>query len=86
MHEKDFPLPLDVLLASTAEVLKGRNATQEFEVLSKSKVSIELIDYDNWNGGTYDWGLQCSVDLALYGSLKADRDELCKAIFEAAST
>lgn len=86
MREKDFPIPLDVLLASTAEILTGRNASQEFEILSKSKVAVELVDYDNWNGGTYTWGLQCSVELALYGSVKANRDELCKTIQEAAST
>jgi predicted Ser/Thr protein kinase len=85
VNEQNFPLPLEVLLASTAEVLRGRGAVQELTLLSKAEVSVELVDYDNWNGGTFGWGLQCSVDLKMYGSLKANRAELCNVILDAAS-
>lgn len=85
MHEKDFPLPLEVLLASTAEILKSRGGSRELAVLTKAKVTIDLIDYDNWNGGTYTWGLLCSIDLTSYASLKSVRDQICASILEAAS-
>jgi serine/threonine protein kinase len=58
---------------------------QELALLSKAKISVEVVDYDTWNGGTFGWGLQCSVDLNLYGSIKSHREEFCNVICEAAS-
>ena len=84
MHENDFPIELENLLATVAEVLKGQGRTRELAVLVKAKTTVELLEYDNWNGGTYTWGLRCGVDLRFYGSLKDDAAVISKTICETA--
>ncbi len=81
--EKGFPVAINDLLASTVELLKQRGAAREIAILVNADVSGYQSDFDNWNGGTYCWGLNVAVDLGLFGRLsEAERNEAAKIIQE----
>jgi hypothetical protein len=44
-----FPLELEALVATTAEVLKHRGNARELAVLANSTFRVEQVSYDNWN-------------------------------------
>lgn len=86
MTKDRFPLPLETLLASTVALLKEHGAAREIAVLLEARPEIELDDYDNWNGGTYDWLVELHVHHRLFGGFKDDeRQDIAKTIAIAAN-
>lgn len=69
MYDDDFPFDLESLLASMAEMLKQKGDTQGVAILASSEASFELLERDNWNGGTYSCGLVFILDLEFFHRL-----------------
>lgn len=84
--DQAFPLPVEDFVASTFEILKERGAAREIALLFEADVGAFQASYDNWNGGTYGWGLRLSLPLPLFSRLSSeDRDQAAKIILDAGS-
>jgi hypothetical protein len=70
--EDGFPIPLDALLASMFELLRQQGAAREIAILAMSEARGYQSDYDNWNGGTYEWSMTLAVDLGLFSRLSEE--------------
>ncbi|MFO0760299.1 MAG: hypothetical protein U0359_27705 [Byssovorax sp.] len=82
-----FPIELETLLASTSEILKQNGNAREIAILISARPDSEQLDYDNWNGGTYAWGVTLAIDLRFYSSLKENGLKEAEGIIcEAAQT
>ncbi len=83
--EDRFPLEIDGLLASMFGLLRERGAAREIAILSASQAHGYEGSYDNWNGGTYGWGIRLAVDLALFSRLsEGDRKDAAERLAEVA--
>ncbi len=72
------------LLATLSAMLADQGATKEVAVLANSIAGIRQIDYDNWNGGTYIYGLFLQIPVWLFGKLSGQKQECEYRILEAA--
>jgi hypothetical protein len=73
-----FPLGLESLIRTVAEVLKLRGKARELAVLANSSFHVEQVSYDNWNGGMRGWGLTCQLEASLYARLTAEERTDCE--------
>lgn len=69
VHE-DFPFPLDGFLSAVAAMLSARGEPAALEMLTHGNVEVHLADYDNWNGGTYTWGITIRLPPKVYAALQ----------------
>ncbi|MCP3167302.1 hypothetical protein [Myxococcus qinghaiensis] len=67
--DEDFPVQIEHLLASIFEMLKEQGAAREIAILVNANAHAYRESYDNWNGGTYGWGLRLGLDLGLFSRL-----------------
>lgn len=75
-----FPPPTDSVVASLIELFKHQDNTTVVRVLESATPTIELIGYDNWNGGTDIYSLVLSTPLKLFAVIEPERDKLQKTI------
>jgi hypothetical protein len=73
-----FPFEADALVASVAEVLKVKGSARELAVLANSQLRVADPSYDNWNGGTQGWTLNCALPASLYARLTVDDRTECE--------
>ena len=66
----------DALLRTLAQVYAMENKVLEVEILAKSKVELEEIEYDNWNGGTYTYALKLQISPVLYTKINKKLEEI----------
>jgi len=78
--DNSFPIELDSLLLALARMFAGAGAPKEVAILANAKAEINLINYDNWNGGTYTYTLSLQVPTHIYSQLIDDREEVEKRI------
>ncbi|WP_437767153.1 hypothetical protein WMF27_20665 [Sorangium sp. So ce281] len=83
MREDDFPLDLETFLGSTVEVLKHQGHEREIAIIVNAKPIIQLLEYDNWNGGIYTWGLSLESSAYFCSPVKAERQKSEEIIKEA---
>ncbi|HEY0321190.1 MAG TPA: hypothetical protein VGC66_09570 [Pyrinomonadaceae bacterium] len=77
-----FPLELEPLIRTLAEVMKHRGQARELAILANSSFHLEQVSYDNWNGGMRGWGLTCQVEASLYARLTAEERTDCEEIIK----
>lgn len=83
--EKGFPVAIEPLLASMFELLKERGAAREIAILVNSDVHGHQVDYDNWKGGTYTWGLRVALEISSFSRLtEQERNEAATILGEVA--
>ena len=81
MDEK-CPIDQEALLATAVEILKRNIDEREIELLTSASPKFEVTDYDNWNGGTYTWGLRIAVDPRLYAAIHENADSIKSSILK----
>jgi hypothetical protein len=77
----DFKDP-EPLLTTLARLFAHGGSAKEVAVLANARASIEETSYDNWNGGTYGYGLELSIPQMLYANLGDSYGEVEAAILE----
>ena len=75
----NFPIDLEQTVASVAETLKHRQKARDLLVLASSEFEVTQTSYDNWNGGTTGWGLNCAVEAGAYTRLSPDERADCES-------
>lgn len=80
-----FPLDVDALVASIAEILKVKGQARELAILVNAHIRIAQKSFDNWNGGTRGWSLTCDLPASLYARFSDDeRTESERGLCDAA--
>jgi hypothetical protein len=60
------------IIATICNLFKRDGLIPEFEVLSEGECTIELTDFDNWDGGTDIYGIFCKVPLDIYSKYERE--------------
>jgi hypothetical protein len=80
MPEAAFPKPTGEVVTTLAEIFRHQRRSEIVELLESANASIEQINYDNWNGGTYTWALRLDVPVPLFASVEPRLEAIEKEI------
>lgn len=69
----DFMKNPKLLTGTLAQLLELEGRKGEAEILRSADAQIDQTDYDNWNGGTYTYGLYLRMPLPIYAKLGKGR-------------
>lgn len=68
------------LLYTVTEIAKADGADDIVGLLTNSQVTIQQIDYDNWNGGTYGYTIYICVDVKTFINYRDKIEDIEKAV------
>ena len=74
------------IIATLGNLFKREGLVPEFQVLSEGSCVIEVTGYDNWNGGTYTYGIYCRIPLDLYSRIEQEIQSIEQSIKKKAET
>ena len=80
MADAVFPLPVDEVISTLAELFRHQGRNDVVELLNTTNAGVDLTDYDNWNGGTCTWTLRLRVPVALFAAIEPSLAALEKEI------
>jgi serine/threonine protein kinase len=81
----DFPVDPGAFAAGLVKHLILLGEEEAFRVLENAELEIGVNDFDNWNGGTYGWGLRARMSMESFSAFApAEKARTEKAILEAA--
>ena len=80
MDEKEFPKPVEDVVATLADIYRHQGQSDVVEILESARARIELKDYDNWNGGTYTYELMLDIPVPVFASAEPKLQEIEKGI------
>jgi hypothetical protein len=67
-----FPMDLEGFINALASIMAHKGQTREVAILACSEPELVISDFDNWNGGTYVWGVNLHVDRRVYSQFPAE--------------
>jgi hypothetical protein len=65
-----LPKPVDDVVSTLAELFRHQGRIELAELFQDANVSLDQIDYDNWNGGTYTWALRIELPIPRFASIE----------------
>lgn len=68
-----FPVNAFKFIGSLARLLRLDSQDASADLLDAATVELDVADYDNWNGGTYGWGLRVRVPLDTFAKFNGDQ-------------
>lgn len=74
------------IIATLGNLFKKEGLVSEYQVLSEGDCVIEVVGYDNWNGGTDIYGIFCKVNLDLYSKIESEIESIEETIKKKAET
>jgi hypothetical protein len=80
MADPKFPKPVAEVLAILIHIFRQQGKGDIAEVLERADARFAVINYDNWNGGTYTWALRLEVPVSLFAAIEQHTAEFEKAI------
>jgi len=70
MRETRFPLQINEVISTVAEIFRHQGRSETLEVLENAHAHFEETNFDNWNGGTYTWALRLEISVPLFASVE----------------
>jgi len=80
MAENGFPKTVEDVVATLADIYRHQGQSGIVELLESASARIEQTDYDNWNGGTYNYALMLDVPVPVFASVEPKLQETEKLI------
>jgi hypothetical protein len=80
MAESEFPRTVEDVVATLAGIYRHQGQHEIVELLESASARIEQTDYDNWNGGTYSYGLMLDVPVPVFANVEPDLDKVEQSI------
>src|SRR5260370_2007082 len=62
----------EAMITTIARICERQKKTVVVEVLRNCAVEIEQTDYDNWNGGTYTYGINLHISPERYAKISSE--------------
>lgn len=66
MSDPAFPKPIGEILATAVDLCRHQNEALLLDVLENAHADMDMINYDNWDGGTYTWALRLEVPVGVF--------------------
>ena len=76
MEDRAAPVPAKKVLAAMKELFKLQGRSDMVRVLENARASFEQTNFDNWNGGTYTWGLRLEIPVHVYADSEPRRNQI----------
>lgn len=80
MGESGFPKPVEEVVATLADIYRHQDQHDIVELLEGASARIEQIGYDNWDGGTYTYGLILDIPVPLFVQIESRLAKVEKGI------
>ena len=80
MPDAAFPKSVVEVVTTLAEIFRNQRKSEIVELLESANATIEQINYDNWNGGTYTWALRLDVPVPVFASVEPRLEAVEKEI------
>ncbi|MEO8219050.1 MAG: toll/interleukin-1 receptor domain-containing protein [Acidobacteriota bacterium] len=80
MAEHGFPKSVEDVVATLAKIYRHQRQLDIVELLESASGRIEQTGYDNWDGGTYTYGLMLDVPVEVFASVEPRLEEIEKTI------
>lgn len=79
-----FPVIAEKFVASLFELLRHEKKQTAIDLMENAAIELGVKDYNNWNGGTFGWGLRARVGMATFAALtERGKQDVEKAILDA---
>ena len=75
-----FPIPIADVISTLAELFRHKGNTAVVELLENANAEADLINFDNWDGGTYTWALRLAVPVSLFAHAEVGLPNLEKEL------
>lgn len=76
--EAQFQAHLENCLRTLAQLFANEGSTTHVAVLAEAEPAFVELEYDNWNGGTYYYGVHLKVPARLYFQVEQQKEQLEK--------
>ena len=86
MNDPEYPMPIDEVIATLIEFCTYEPRLDLVEILKNAHPQCVLIDYDNWNGGTYTYCLKLELPTAVFAAHHAKIPKLEQDFLDRIST
>lgn len=80
MRENGFSKDVTEVINVLVGLYRHQNKPDIVDILERANAHIELIDYDNWNGGTYTYALRLDVPISVFATIESRVKEIEKSI------
>ncbi len=85
-NDHAFPVAVEQLLGTLANLCAAKGATRELAVLAVSTGTLRLWQSDSWDGGSWGYRLLLQVPPDLFGRLEAHREALEQSLLDLATS
>jgi hypothetical protein len=76
MSESGCPMPIGEVITTLSEIYRHQGRPEVVELLDNAHARFDLINYDNWNGGTNTWALCLDVPVPIFTSFEPRLSEI----------
>lgn len=80
MAESGFPKAVEDVVATLVDIYRHQGQSVIVEILESASARFEVVDYDNWNGGTSTYALMLDIPVPLFASVESKLQEIEKGI------
>lgn len=80
MDETRFSKSVAEVVGVLVGLYRHQNAPDFVDLLESASAHIDLINYDNWNGGTYSYALMLDVPIPIFATIEPRIKEIEKSI------
>lgn len=71
-----FPVSVEDVAATLVNLFRHQQKSEIADVLEVAAKTLEAVDYDNWNGGTWTWALRLDIPVALFARIEPRLDQI----------
>lgn len=82
MSDSEYPKPVIEVVNTLGELFQNSGQPDIVGLLDHSQATFELINYDNWNGGTSTWALCLEVPVSVYSVVETELEAVKEKILE----
>lgn len=76
MSESLYPESVERVVATIADICREQKRSEIVALLEQARAHFDVIDCDNWNGGTTTWALRLEAPAEVFASIDANVDKL----------
>ena len=70
MAEPGFPKPIAEIVVTLTDIFRHQGQVELVQLLENSSASFDVVNFDNWNGGTTTWALRLEVPVPVFASVE----------------
>lgn len=80
MAEESFPKSVSDVMVTLTDICRHQKRMELVELLEHAHAYFEIINYDNWNGGTTTWAFRLEIPVVLFASVQRRLEDIEKEL------